>query len=120
MPHYVWETLCDTAQMGYQLPVVHKEENPGIDPRCLEGAPTGDLLTKEAEGDKLAEVPETSGKGSGEDDPQRFPCPHCCFRSARRHNLCTHVATHGQKGTGAFECPECARRFSRCHDLVRH
>jgi len=69
MPHYVWETLCNIVHTKYQLPIMHNEENPGVDPSSLGGAPKGDSPTEETEEDKLEGAQETGGEGNGEDNP---------------------------------------------------
>ncbi|KAI9435961.1 hypothetical protein H4582DRAFT_492432 [Lactarius indigo] len=53
---------------------------------------------------------------------EKYVCPHCGHRSARRHNLKTHMETHNPNRDRPFVCPisDCRQPFTRKHDLKRH
>ncbi|KAH9055720.1 hypothetical protein EDB87DRAFT_1687921 [Lactarius vividus] len=53
---------------------------------------------------------------------EKYVCPHCGHRSARKHNLKTHMETHNPNRERPFVCPEieCGQPFTRKHDLKRH
>ncbi|KAH9164271.1 hypothetical protein EDB89DRAFT_276253 [Lactarius sanguifluus] len=53
---------------------------------------------------------------------EKYVCDHCGHRSARKHNLKTHMETHNPNRERPFVCPEndCGQPFTRKHDLKRH
>ncbi|KAH8977916.1 hypothetical protein EDB92DRAFT_676345 [Lactarius akahatsu] len=53
---------------------------------------------------------------------EKYVCNHCGHRSARKHNLKTHMETHNPNRERPFVCPEndCGQPFTRKHDLKRH
>ncbi|KAF8262894.1 hypothetical protein EI94DRAFT_1742264 [Lactarius quietus] len=52
----------------------------------------------------------------------KFVCPECGHKSARKHNLKTHMDTHNPDRMKPFVCPvsDCGHPFTRKHDLKRH
>ncbi|KAH9014427.1 hypothetical protein EDB84DRAFT_1568149 [Lactarius hengduanensis] len=53
---------------------------------------------------------------------EKYVCDHCGHRSARKHNLKTHMETHNPNRERPFVCLEndCGQPFTRRHDLKRH